>query len=213
MIVLADNDIILKLAQCDLLEALPEMLGASIDSLYVSATAKYQLLPKKPEKLLSKCGNEETIERLQKFLESVQEIPVIKDLELLARVSEIPNIDAGEQQLFVACIADASSTLITGDRKALRAVISGQGSVPELHVGLLDRVVTFESALLLALDVFGFAVLKQKLLACPKPDGVLKQVLKPNMTQDDLRECLVSYTREVLPFLAAKKRLFAEPSG
>jgi hypothetical protein len=210
VIVLADNDIILKLAQCDLLDSLPELLGAEVDNIFVSATARYQLLPRNAEKLLSKCGNDETVARLQKFLVSVKDVPAIQNLDLLARVSEIPNIDAGEQQLFVACVTDDTSILITGDRKALRAVVSGRNSVPELHAGLIDRVVTFESALLLALDVFGFAVLKQKLLACPKPDGVLRQVLKSNMTEGDLRECLVSFTREVAVFLANKARLPGE---
>lgn len=207
MIVLADNDIILKLAQCDLLNSLPELLGAEIEDIFVSTTAKYQLLPKNTEKLLAKCGNEETVTRLQEFLESVKDVPAIQNVELLSRVSEIPNIDAGEQQLFVACVSDVGSILITGDRKALRAVAAGKDSVPELHAGLIDRVVTFESALLLSLNLFGFAVLKQKLLACPKPDGVLKQVLKPNMAEDDLRECLVSYTREAAVYLANKARL------
>lgn len=202
----------MKLAQCDLLESLPELLGTQITDIFVSTTARYQLLPKNAEKLLSKCGNAETVARLQEFLSSVLDVPAIKNLELLARISEIPNIDAGEQQLFVACVSDEDSILITGDRKALRAVVAGKDSVPEIHAGLIDRVVTFESALLLALDVFGFAVLKQKLLACPKPDGVLKQVLKPNMAEDDLRECLVSYTREAAVFLANKGRLPIELS-
>jgi hypothetical protein len=207
VIVLADNDIILKLAQCDLLDSLPDLLGAPIESIFVSTTARYQLLPKNPEKLLSKCGNEETVLRLRRFLDAVKDIPAIENLELLTRVSAVPNIDAGEQQLFVACISDDTSTLITGDRKALRAVISCKETVPELHTGLIDRVVTFESSLLLALNVFGFAVLKQKLLSCPKPDGVLKQVLRPDMAEENLRECLVSFTREVSLFLTAKERL------
>ncbi|WP_426079249.1 hypothetical protein [Janthinobacterium sp. PSPC3-1] len=207
MIVLADNDIILKLAQCDLLDSLPELLGAPIESIFVSTTARYQLLPKNPDKLFSKCGNEETVLRLKNFLDLVKDIPVIENIELLGRVSGIQNIDAGEQQLFVACISNNASTLITGDRKALRAVISCKDTVPELHAGLIDKVVTFESALLLALDVFGFPVLKQKLLSCPKPDGVLKQVLRPDMAEDNLRECLVSFTREVSLFLTAKERL------
>lgn len=213
MIVLADNDIIQKLAQCDLLDSLPELIGAPIKSIFVSSTARYQLLPKNPDKLLAKCGNEETVIRLTKFLDAVKDIPEIKNLELLSRIAEIPDIDPGEQQLFVACICDDNSTLITGDRKALRAVISGKDRVPEVHAGLIDRVITFESALLLALDILGFAVLKQKLLACPKPDGVLKQVLRPDMAEQSLRECLVSYTREASVFLARKDRLPDELRG
>lgn len=210
MIVLADNDIILKLAQCDLLDSLADLLGTDIENIYIPTTARYQLIPKNPQKLLSKCGNEETVARLQKFLAVAKDVPEIKNLDLLSRLTEIPNIDGGEQQLFAACVTDDKSILITGDRNALRAVISGKDYIPEVHAGLIDRVVTFESALLLALNFFGFAVLKQKLLACPKPDGVLKHVLRPHMTEADLLECLVSYTREASLFLANKDRLPAE---
>lgn len=207
MIILADNDIILKLAQCDLLESLPQLLGAPIEHIFATPTAKFQLLPKKPERLLNKCGNQETVCRLKEFLEAVKDIPAIENLELLTRIAGIPNIDPGEQQLFVACASNATSTLISGDRKALRAVTANKESVPELHEGLIGKVITFESALLLALSELGFAVLKQKLLACPKPDGMLKQVLRQDMTEENLRECLISYTREASIFLAAKDRL------
>lgn len=207
MIVLADNDIILKLAQCDLLDSLHELLGVSVKNIFIPTTAKYQLLPKIVQKALSKCGNEETVARIKRFLDIAQDVPAITDLNLLLKLSEIPNIDSGEQQLFAATAADGSSLLITGDKKALRAVVLNQATIPTVYEGLLNNVVTFESALLLGLHSYGFPVLKQKLLACPKPDKMLQLVLRSDMTEVALSECLVSYTKEFSAFLASKDRL------
>ena len=207
MIVLADNDIILKLAQCDLLDSLADLLGTSIENIYIPTTAKFQLLPKNSEKALSKCGNEETITRIKRFLESAKDIPEVENLDFLSKLSEIPDIHPGEQQLFAASLATEELLLITGDRNALRAVISNKETISELHDALIDKVVTFASALLLSLNVYGFVVLKQKLLSCPKPDGVLKLVLRSDMTEADLSECLVSYSKEIAVFLTSKNRL------
>lgn len=207
MIVLADNDVILKLAQCDLLDALSHLLAAPIGDIYISSTAKFQLLPKNPQKALAKCGNEASLERVTRFLAAAQTVPVVANLALLARMAEIPGIDGGEQQLFAAAVELAPATLLTGDRRALGAVLGAQGQIPEVYQSLVDQVLTFESALLLALHCFGFEVLKGKLLALPKLDGVLKYVVKPSMQEADLVECLVSYSREVWVFLAYKDRL------
>ena len=56
MILLADNDIILKLAQCDLLTDLPKLLGEPAEQVFITRTARYQVLPKKAAKALEKCG-------------------------------------------------------------------------------------------------------------------------------------------------------------
>lgn len=209
MIVLADNDIILKLAQCDLLDSLSELLGEKIEEIFIPSTAKYQLLSKSHEKALVKCGNEETVSRIKRFLEVAQDVPAIENLELLSRLAQTPGIHAGEQQLFAASIGN-DSLLLTGDRNALRAVLASKAANSDLHDALIDSVVTFESALLLALEIYGFVVLKQKLLACPKPDGVLKLVLRSDMTEHALKECLVSYSKEVTTLLAFKDRLPSE---
>jgi hypothetical protein len=48
LIVLADNDIILKLAQCDLLEVLPDSLGQEWAELFIFPTAKHYTCRKMP---------------------------------------------------------------------------------------------------------------------------------------------------------------------
>ena len=207
MIVLADNDIILKLAQCDLLDSLDVILGVNNHEILISTTARFQLMPKNTQKELSKCGNDETVARVKRFLLVAKDVPVVNDLDLLVRLSDIPGIDSGEQQLFASTATVDGSLLITGDKKALRAVALNQATIEVVYKALLGNVITFESALLLALQTYGFPVLKQKLLACPKPDKMLQLVLRPDMTEAALSECLVSYTKEFFAMLASKDRL------
>lgn len=207
MIVLSDNDIILKLAQCDLLDVLPDILGQKWTEIFVSPTAKYQLLPKSPAKALNKCGNEETLARLKAFLETTQTVPVIKNTALLAQLETIDGIDGGEKFLFAAAVETENPLLITGDKRALRALLAHQENLPTVFSSLQNTVVTFESAILLAMRLFGFAIVKQKLLGSPKPDGTLRLVLKSETGEDDFVECLCSYSKEVLPLLAFKQHL------
>lgn len=212
MIVLADNDIILKLAQCDLLDDLPELFGQAWSKIFITPTAKYQLLPKKAEKALSKCGNQETLERLTTFLNMTQILPEVQDHELLVRLDDINGIDGGEKLLFAAAVELENPLLITGDRRALRALLESKDQLPTIFSVLQNAVVTFESALLLAMHNLGFAIVKSKLLDSPllyspKPDGMLRLAVKSESGEADVVECLCSYSKEVIPLLAFKSRL------
>lgn len=208
MIVLADNDLILKLAKCNLLDALPDLLGTAIDEIFIAPAARYQLMPHKAEKALAKCGNAETLERIRAFLAVVKDIPAVEDTELLGRLAAVPKIDPGEQLLFATCMAHQNAILLTGDRTALRALASSE-AVDDVNVSLRCRVVTFESALLLAAKLIGFNELKNRLLAYPgyEKDGVLKLIVRLDMVQENFEECLVSYSRPVVPFLANREHL------
>lgn len=210
MIVLADNDIILKLAQCDLLDALPDILDCQEAEFFITRAAKYQLLPKKPAKALSKCGNEETLARLTSFLETTQTLPDVKDTALLAQLDNIEGIDGGEKFLFAAAVETENPLLITGDRRALRALLEHQGQLPTVFSALQNAVVTFESAILLAMRHIGFAIVKQKLLGSPKPDGMLKLVLRSETGEADFVEGLCSFSKEITPLLAFKPHLPSE---
>jgi predicted nucleic acid-binding protein len=190
LIILADNDIILKLAQCDLLECLPDIVGKQWNEIYVSPTAKYQLLPKSDTRKLEKCGNKETLDRLTNFLSMVKIIPQVQDMTLLSKLADFDGIDGGENFLLAAATEISNSLLITGDKKALQ-----------------DNVIIFESAILLAMRQYGFAITKQKLLGSPKPDSVLRLIFRSEAAESDFVDCLVSYSREVEPLLAYKQNL------
>ena len=121
MIVLADNDVILKLAHCDLLTDLPELLGKPAEQVFVLPTARHQLVPKKAAKALAKCGNEATLGRVKDFLAVANDIPAIQDTGLLATLGGIDKIDDGEALLFAAAVELPNPVLMTGDRNALRS--------------------------------------------------------------------------------------------
>lgn len=208
MILLADNDIILKLAQCDLLGSFVGLLGEPAERVFITPTAKYQLLPKKNSKAIDKCGDEATVRRVRDFLESTNEIPGIKDEGLLTLLHSIDKIDSGEALLFAAAVELPNPILATGDRNALRALLAQEALLASVVEALRDNVVTFESALLLALHRNGFASVKQKLLDSPKPDGMLRLVLKPDMHESNLCECLRSYLREVDSLLRFRELIF-----
>jgi len=213
LILLADNDIILKLAQCDLVGGFSELLGEPAEQVYITPTATYQLLPKKMAKAIDKCGDEATVRRVRDFLESANEIPQIKDASLLTVLHRIDKIDSGEALLFAAAVELPNPILATGDRNALRALLAQETLLASVVEALRDNVVTFESVLLLALHRNGFASVKQKLLNSPKPDGMLRLVLKSDMRESNLSECLRSYLREVAPLLRFREVIFGEPVG
>lgn len=199
MIVLADNDLILKLAQCDLLGELDSILNVALTNIYVAPTTRFQLLrPSKKERY----GGEEVYNRLVAFCAKTSEIPAIQNTELAIQLSAIPHIDSGEQLLFAALLEIEHALLLTSDKKALNAVITHQAQLSSLFHGLTHKVIVFESILLLALNVLGFEALKQKLLNNPAPDGVLKLIVRPTMNETDLIECLCSYCKEVAIFLS-----------
>jgi hypothetical protein len=211
LILLADNDIILKLAQCDLLTDLPDLLREDADQIFITPTARYQLLPKKTAKAIEKCGNEVTVKRIRDFLDKAMEIPPIQDDSLLKTLASIDKIDGGESILFAAAVQVPNPILATGDRNALRALLAHQEQLPTVIVALRERVVTFESVILLALYKRGFAIIKQKLLNSPKPDKMLSLVLKSDMRESDLIDCLRSYSREIEPLLLFRNFLFLSP--
>lgn len=209
MIVLADNDLILKLAQCELLDDLPRLLRLEETSqIFVSPTARFQLLPHSDEKALRKAGNSTTLDALKRFFQDTKELPAIQNEALWASMEGIAGIDGGEQFLLAAMVEfDQQRYLATGDKRALDAVAANEGLLSSTYAAIVDRVVTFESSLLLALTEFGFPNVKQRLLSCPKPDRMLSLVLKDGMREQDLVECLVSFSRAQYPFLAFKERL------
>lgn len=205
MIVLADNDLILKLAQCDLLKDLHVLLGLECPAqIFVLPSARFQLLPKNEKKALSKAGSAVVLDAIRQFLQQTCELPQVRDDSLLISLEGIGGIDGGEQLLLAAMVENKPSVLATGDKRALKAVIANQQQLNAVYASLCDRVLTFESALLIALVQFGFPNLKQRLLGNPKPDGVLRLVLKAEMREGDLVDCLTSYCRDHLQFLTCK---------
>ncbi|WP_145521847.1 hypothetical protein [Yersinia aldovae] len=207
MILLSDNDVILKLAQCSLLHRIDEILNAPLHEILVSPTAKFQLMPKKTEKAIAKCGSTAIYEGIGIFLDRVGEIPVVQDFALVEKLGQTPNIDVGEQQLLAACVETPDMLFMTGDKRCLEAVNNNCVELNVVHHRLMNSVITFESSILLAVDAFGFNHVKPCLQQNPKPDGMLRIALRGDPQEDHVCDCMFSFTKSVYNYLAYKDRL------
>lgn len=205
MIVLSDNDVILKLAQCNLLSQLPVIFGRSPENIFINPAARYQLLPKNSDKAIRKCGSQVVFEQLEDFIQSVQDIPVVQNSHLIEVLGGVSGIDIGEQLLLASCIENPNAIFMTGDRRCLCAIAKNQPTLTVIHQRLLDAVVTFESSLLLCIHGTNQAHVYQNLVNNPKPDGMLKLAL--SNAGAAMCECIFSHTRDFYDYLAFKDRL------
>lgn len=205
MIVLSDNDVILKLAQCNLLSQLPVVFNQPPEQIFINPAARFQLLPKNPDKAIRKCGSQVVYEQVGAFIESVQDIPEVQDSQLIELLGSVPGIDVGEQLLLASCIENQEAIFMTGDRRCLTAIVANQPALSVIHQRLLDAVVTFESSLLLCVHGTDQAQVYENLVSNPKPDGMLKLAL--SNAGAAMCECIFSHTREFYDYLAFKDRL------
>ena len=100
MICLADNDIVKKLAICNLLDEALNTLGVSHREILVLPTARFKLgVAKNPDKARSQLGSE-TFDRLKAFLDRVGVIDVAPPPEEQQLFNDALEIDTGEAILF-----------------------------------------------------------------------------------------------------------------
>ncbi len=195
MICLSDNDLIRKLAACDLLEEALAALEATRDEVFVLPTARYVLLKpiKKPEQAKVRMG-EAVFERLKAFLESVQTLsapPPAAEQQLL---DDAVGIDAGEAVLFSSTAHFAEFLVATSDKTSLRALASTPACQPVFQ-RLQGHVITFEQILVRVIDRIGFESLLAKVVPALHCDTVLRAVFGSGLeaTEANVRSGLIGY--------------------
>ncbi len=87
------------------------------------------------------------------------------------------DLDAGEVELIAACLADPQAILISGDKRALRALVSG--CPPDISVRLHGRVVCLEQLLVLIARRTSCAIVVQGVLANRELDTAIRAVVAP----------------------------------
>ncbi len=195
MIVIADNDIIHKLALCNLLDEFLSWLEVPPSEIWVLPTLKYWIR----KKLKS---NSAALSCFEKFLAASAEIP-----EATPATLEIFDVlDAGEQQLLSVFMEQPEPPrLVTGDKRALKqlAEISQQNVL--LSAKLQGQVDCLEGVMLELIKLFGFDAINSKIV--PEADGVFKLAFGVNRTQEHANEALQSYLadlRRISPFVIAR---------
>lgn len=198
MIVLTDNDIILKLAWCDLFSEFLAVFEVSPGDVRILNTARHVLTSAR----IRKRVNDEGHSRLIAFLSIASDIDVEPDAEDVAALTEQPKIDLGEAVLFSICPMLTDTILVTGDKRSLRALqdaSSTEAACARLCERLAGRVFCFEQIIERILTRFGFEAIRDRLIRGRECDQGLAFWLGSGLDANEasFREGLASYLNEV----------------
>lgn len=192
MIVIADNDVLKKLACCDLYDEFREAYEVDLPEIFVLNTARAVLTSKRKRKQI----DEDSFSRLSTFLAAVSVITDAPDADEQIALTEQQNIDDGEAVLFSITAATKGSQLATGDKRSLEALANASDKICQKLCGKLKgRVLCFEQILLKVVDSAGFDAIRDKLIEGRECDKVLAIVLGSGLdaTEDAFCEGLTSY--------------------
>lgn len=199
MICLSDNDIILKLAVCNLLDEAFTALGAKREEIYVLPSAKHVLLKpiKKPDEAKSRLG-EAISDRLHAFLDSIQVISVAPSAAEQQIFEDIVGIDTGEAGLFSVSAHYPEFLLATSDKNSLRA-LSASPACQSICRRLAGKVICFEQVVLRLIDRFGFDPICDKVVPARQCDTALRAVFGSGLdaSEDSVRAGLTSYITDL----------------
>ncbi len=145
MKLLIDSDAFCKLGEAGLLPDVVEALGADFDD-----CGRLYALPQ----MLRRGGLRKTYgaEACERLLALAAPLSAISEssVEWLDRLTSIPDVDPGEALLFAAAVPSAL-TVVTGDKRALRAL----KDVPGFDAAMAGRIVVLEALLILLCDRLG----------------------------------------------------------
>jgi hypothetical protein len=192
VIVISDNDVLRKLACCDLFEEFLQAFGVSHNEVYILNTARPVLGSKRGKKRI----DEAIFQRLTVFLDSVQIISTVPDPDEQVALTEQPNIDTGEAVLFSVTPTMADSLLATGDKRSLQSLAEANDAVCRgLCQKLAGKVVCFEQVIWKILECKGFDAVRDKIILGRECDKVLAIILGSGLdaSEASVREGLISY--------------------
>lgn len=200
MICLTDNDIILKLACCDLLSEAVDALGTTLSEVLVLNSAVHVLLrPKQPGKGIVK-QNQPEYERLRTFFDAVRVIDIAPSADEQLAFNDVLGIDPGEAVLFSTTGVYADCILATSDKRSLIALCGASGEVcGRVRNRLKGRVVCFEQTVLRIIDRLGFVPTLAKVVSGRHCDTALRAVFGSGLSaiESGVREGLSSYIEDL----------------
>ena len=198
MILLADNDILIKLAACDLFGDFVAAYGVTPADIRILKFLRFSIRSPRHRKRLGEAG----YGRLVAFVDAVADVPIEPDPDYLAALNNQTdkNIDAGEAALFAVCPLIVGSVIATGDKKSLAGLNLAAAADETCAVvcrNLAGRILCFEQIVLRILDHSGFNTLRDRLVEGRECDRGLTFWLGSASDADEqkFREGLASYLR------------------
>ena len=185
---LVDNDALLKAAHWELLDVVPTLVGGTW-----ADTACLPTLPPRVHRAERKLfAGPSVAKALGERLAKTVQLPD-PDVTVLSALQAEPGIDAGELLLFGALAATPDAVLLTGDKRALRAV--AETGNPFCH----HRVICVEQLLSHSLVQLGAPTLLAHVRRWSPRDKTALAIFgsQGDKSDDDLREGLSSYLRSL----------------
>ncbi|OYT90554.1 MAG: hypothetical protein CFE43_17605 [Burkholderiales bacterium PBB3] len=195
-VVLAENDIIHKLAYCGLLQELLQWLGVPPAEVWVLPSMRFMLR----KKLKADAA---ALADLEQFLLQVSDLPAA-DINMLALFPV--EMDVGERQMLVVLVNTPEvEHMVTGDKRALRLIGSMCAKDPALDQRLTQaRVDCLESIMLELIDTFGFDEINAKALSGLKSDVVLQSSFGLKKLEVNSKPCPMRYEPERRPVFPSR---------
>lgn len=209
MILLSDNDLVVKLAQCDLLQETLVSLESGANDCFVLSSLPYSLRLKDPDKSIEKyVGSVQAYERICGFLEQCSVLNDAKvDFDLIDHMQKIDEVDPGEFALFLHANdlhgSGEQFRILTGDKRALSAICSYEHFDTAFSF-LPDNVDCLESSMLRIIDYAGYEFVNERVSVArqqvieKKYDKVLRFAFGEGRDEKHCTECLRSYMLDVV---------------
>jgi len=200
VIVLSDNDILRKLAMCDLFEEFLVVYGLTDADVQIAKRTRFYWNHPRQRKRLG----EPAYGRLSGILERIRIIESSPDPAYEAALAEQTdhNIDAGEAILFALCPAIPDSFVATGDKRSIIGLMAAGAENPDcaaLCAALEGRIICFEMIVMAIVRHYGFSTVREKLISGRECDRGLSQWLGSQLDADEDRflEGLNSFLRDI----------------
>lgn len=196
MIVIADNDVLKKLACCDLCGEFLQAFEVTYQELFILPTAKPVLTAKRHRLTM----DDESFQRLTTFLDAVKVIADAPNADEVVALAEQQNIDAGEAVLFSVTHKMKGAILATGDKRSLASLAKADDKIcRRLCTKLVGKIVCFEQILWKILDAAGFEAVRDKLVLGRECDKVLGFILGSGLdaSEASVRDGLTSYINDL----------------
>jgi hypothetical protein len=188
MIVLSDNDILHKLAVCDLFDEFLAYMQTPAKSIVILPTCIFKLrtlLRMQPQALA----------RLEKFCVSVTSLVDDQIETAVLDTITATGADAGEAILAAKVATTPGAYLVTGDKRAINA-LSTLPAGP-VRSALAGRILCFEELILGIMQLHSFEAIAPKLIAGSACDGVLRIAFGLGRSEVHAKSCLTSYANEL----------------
>jgi hypothetical protein len=170
VVVLADNDILFKLAACRLIDRLPALLGVDPSEIWVLEEALYVARDSKDR------YDAEVIERVEAFLSGTSILDVNRvDYDVLERLLQLERIDAGEAILFALAVKLEDSCIATGDKRSLRCLSETPGC-EDICARLSESIICFEQIMHWFMQQMDYATYRSHVAPARACDGVLEHM-------------------------------------